>query len=154
VLRTRLVWLLMRLVSRERLADCHDRGWLRPLTFVLQRGELSILGGPGVRMRLSAATFEPWGAQALAVLSGTHEVQVQQALRRTVGRGAVVWDVGANIGAFSLVAARAVGPNGRVVAVEPEAASAPAVAENARRNGIDWIDVHEVAATAWTGQAD
>ncbi|CAN5497293.1 hypothetical protein BH20ACT18_BH20ACT18_04530 [soil metagenome] len=154
MLRTRLVWLLMRLVSWQRLADWHARGWLRPLSFVLARGELSMLGGVGLRMRLSAGTFEPWGAQAYAVLEGTHEVQVQEALRRMVGHGAVVWDVGANIGVFSLLAARIVGPSGRVVAIEPEAACAAAIGDHARRNAIDWIEVHAVAATARTGETE
>jgi predicted methyltransferase len=110
--------------------------------------------GAGVRLRLSAASLEPWGAQAPAVLTGTHEVQVQEARRRSVERGAVVWDVGANIGAFSLLAARAVGPAGRVVAVEPDAACAAAVADHARRNAIDWIEVHSAAAAAQSGATE
>ncbi|MDP2712479.1 MAG: FkbM family methyltransferase [Solirubrobacteraceae bacterium] len=150
ILRTRLVWLAMRLVPWRRMAGWHARGLLRPLTFVLLRGELSVLGGAAVGTRLGAAAFEPWGAQAYAVLTGTHELQVQEALRRTVGPGAVVWDVGANIGAFSLLAARTVGPAGRVVAIEPDARCAAAVADNAARNAIDWIDVHHVAAAAAT----
>lgn len=154
VLRTRLVWLLMRLVPWEQLAVWHARGWLRPLSFALLRGELRVLGGAGARTKLGAATFAPWGAQAYAVLTGTHEVQVQEALKRSVGAGDVVWDVGANIGAFSLLAARTVGPTGRVVAVEPEVGSARAIADNARRNAIGWIDVHPVAATAQTGDAE
>lgn len=145
--RTRLVWLLMRLVPHERLYRWHRRGLLRPLTAVLLRGELSVLGGLGVRMRLSAARFAPWGAQAYAVLTGTHEVQVQEAMRRTIGPGDVIWDVGANIGSLALVAARVVGPAGRVVALEPEAGCAAAIRANAARNAMTWLDVREVAAT-------
>jgi FkbM family methyltransferase len=36
--------------------------------------------------------------------------------------GHIVWDIGANIGLFSFVAAAAAGPDGRVLAVEPDAA--------------------------------
>ena len=147
VLRTRLVWLLMRAVPYERLYAWHRRGWLAPLEALLLRGDLAILGGPAVRMRLQARSFAPWGAQAYAVLTGTHEVQVQEALRRTVGAGDVVWDVGANIGALSLGAARIVGPTGRVVAVEPEAGCAAAIRANAARNGLTWLEVRAVAAT-------
>ena len=145
--RTRLVWLLMRLVSYERLFAWHRRGLLRPLEAVLLRGELLVLGGMGVRIRLSAEAFAPWGAQAYAVLTGTHEVQVQEALRRSVRPGDVVWDVGANIGSFALLAARVVGPAGRVVAIEPEAACAAAIRASAARNGMDGLDVREIAAT-------
>ena len=145
--RTRVVWLLMRLVSYERLFAWHRRGLLRPLEAVLLRGELAVLGGMGARTRLSAASFAPWGAQAYAVLTGTHEIQVQEALRRSAGRGDVVWDVGANIGSFSLLAARVVGPAGRVVAIEPEAGCAAAIRSSAARNGMDWLEVRAVAAT-------
>jgi FkbM family methyltransferase len=154
VLRTRLVWLLMRVVSRERLYEWHRRGWLVPLERLLLRGDLSVLGGPAVRMRLRARTFPPWGAQAYAVLTGTHEVQVQEALRRTVGAGDVVWDVGANIGALSLLAARVVGPTGRVIAVEPEAGCAAAIRANAARNDLEWLEVREVAATERSGDVE
>jgi len=41
--------------------------------------------------------------------------------RRMIGEGAIVIDVGANIGAHSLVIAKCVGPGGRVVAIEPTA---------------------------------
>lgn len=42
------------------------------------------------------------------------------ALVRHVQVGHVVWDVGANVGLFTFAAAWAAGPNGRVVAVEPD----------------------------------
>ncbi len=150
-LRTRLVWLLMRVVSHERLYAWHRRGWLAPLERVLLRGELNVLGGIGSGMHLGGASFAPWGAQAYAVLTGTHELQVQEALRRSVGAGDVVWDVGANIGALSLVAARMVGPTGRVIAVEPQAGCAAAIRANAARNDLGWIEVREVAATDHSG---
>jgi hypothetical protein len=41
-------------------------------------------------------------------------------LERLAGRGQVVYDVGANIGFFTLVAARSVGREGLVVAIEPD----------------------------------
>src|SRR5205807_2152840 len=41
-------------------------------------------------------------------------------LRAVAGRGDVVFDIGANIGFFSTLLSRWVGPEGRVVAVEPD----------------------------------
>jgi len=98
--RTRLVWLLMRLVPHERMARWAARGLLAPLTPLTGRGELQVLGGLGAGLRIDARSFAPWGAQAYAVLTGTHEIQVQQALVRTVRAGDHVWDVGANIGSL------------------------------------------------------
>ncbi len=37
-----------------------------------------------------------------------------------VRRGSIVWDVGANLGLFTFAAAAAAGPDGRVIAVEPD----------------------------------
>ncbi len=152
--RTRLVWLLMRVVPHERMSRWAARGLLRPLTPLTGRGELAILGGPAVRTRIEARSFAPWGAQAYAVLTGTHEVQVQQALIRSVRAGGHVWDVGANIGYLALVAARIVGPGGRVVAFEPDADCASAIRANAALNGLDTIEVVEAAAAARSGVAE
>jgi FkbM family methyltransferase len=152
--RTRLVWLLMRVVPRERMARWAARGLLRPLALLTGRGELSILGGLAHRLRIEARTFAPWGAQAYAVLTGTHEIQVQQALIRSARAGDHVWDVGANIGYLALVAARIVGPGGRVVAVEPDADCAAAIRTNAALNDLATIEVVEAAASDSSGVAD
>jgi FkbM family methyltransferase len=152
--RTRLVWLLMRLVPHERLARWSARGLLRPLGPLTGRGELAILGGLAARMRIEARTFAPSGAQAYAVLTGTHEIQVQQALVRSVRAGDHVWDVGSNIGYLALVAARIVGPGGRVVAIEPDAGCAAAIRTNAALNGLATIEVVEAAASDRSGVAD
>jgi FkbM family methyltransferase len=152
--RTRVVWLLMRVVSHERLARWAARGLLRPLAPLTGRGELSILGGLAVGLRLDARTFAPWGAQAYAVLTGTHEIQVQQALVRSLREGDHVWDVGANIGYVALVAARIVGSSGRVVALEPDADCAAAIRTNAARNDLASIEVVEAAAAERSGAAE
>ena len=39
---------------------------------------------------------------------------------QTIAPGSTVIDVGANIGCFTMVAAKLVGPTGRVFALEPE----------------------------------
>ncbi|HEV7805519.1 MAG TPA: FkbM family methyltransferase [Solirubrobacteraceae bacterium] len=154
VARTRLVWLLMRVVPHERMARWSARGLLRPLQPLTGRGELTILGGLAARLRIEARTFAPWGAQAYAVLTGTHEIQVQQALVRSLRAGDHVWDVGSNIGYLALVAARIVGPGGRVVAIEPDAGCAAAIRMNAALNGLATIEVLEAAATDRSGVAD
>lgn len=155
MLRTRLVWLLMRLVPLERRTRWAARGLLRPLTPIIARGDLQILGGPAVRRRLDARSFSVWGAQAYPVLTGTHEIAVQEALVRSLRAGDSVWDVGANIGYLALVAAGMVGPRGHVVAIEPDPDCAAAIRTNAALNGLDTtIEVVEAAASDRSATAD
>src|SRR4051794_14871283 len=49
------------------------------------------------------------------------EPHVERALNRLLGRGDVGYDIGANLGYFSAVMARAVAPTGVVVSLEPVA---------------------------------
>lgn len=63
-------------------------------------------------------------------LRGAAESAVQKVLAERLHPGMVFYDLGANIGLFSLLAARLVGPEGRVFSFEPDAV----VAERLRRN--------------------
>ena len=55
----------------------------------------------------------------LAHRLGIYEIHVQRALLQALTPGAVFYDVGANVGYFSLLGARLVGEKGRVFAFEP-----------------------------------
>jgi len=67
--------------------------------------------------------------------------------------GDVVIDVGANVGHMALLAARKVGPAGRVVAIEPGARSYGLLASNAARNFPDRIDTLRAACDEHDGTA-
>lgn len=153
-LRTRLLWLMMRAVSLDRRMLWARRGYLRWARPILGRGQVSILGGLAVRLRLDAASFSPSGAQAYPVLTGTHEIQVQQAILRSIAEGDVVWDVGANIGFLSLVASRLVGDAGMVVAIEPDPTCAAAVRRAVHINRLSNLTVVEAAASARSGTGE
>lgn len=68
-------------------------------------------------------------------------------------RGGTFVDVGANWGYFTLVAAHAVGPRGRVVALEPDPRMAAELRGNVARNGIGHATVMETAASEAAGRA-
>lgn len=67
--------------------------------------------------------------------------------------GGVFVDIGANCGLFSLFAAKAVGPQGRVLAVEPQPEMARRLRFNAKANGFDQIALREMAIGAEEGRA-
>jgi len=72
------------------------------------------------------------GSRLLA--EGTYEKKLTNALPHLLNEGHVFYDVGANEGWFSLIAARIVGSGGRVVAVEPQERLWPVVLQNASLN--------------------
>jgi FkbM family methyltransferase len=53
-----------------------------------------------------------------------------------VRRGQVVYDIGANIGVYTILAARQAGPNGKVYAFEPHAANFTRLIDNLIRNNL------------------
>jgi FkbM family methyltransferase len=57
-------------------------------------------------------------------------------LREEVRPGDVFYDVGANIGVFTLIAGKLLGPTGHVYAFEPHAANAVSLAENVAANDL------------------
>lgn len=82
---------------------------------------------------------------------GTYERENVQTLRSLVHEGMTVWDVGANVGAMTLILSRLVGPTGRVVAFEPGPRNAKALRRHvgSRRN----VEVVEAAVSSSTGEA-
>jgi FkbM family methyltransferase len=78
--------------------------------------------------------------------SGRWEPAESRWLRDRLRAGHTMVDVGANIGYFSALASRAVGPEGSVVAVEPEARNLRLLRHNLWRNGCDNVWVVPAAA--------
>jgi FkbM family methyltransferase len=67
---------------------------------------------------------------------GQYELDIQNALKRELKPGAIAYDVGANAGFFTLIAARLVGPTGKVVAFDPAPENCESVREQAELNGF------------------
>jgi FkbM family methyltransferase len=125
-----------------------------PLRTLVQRGMARILSGeatvkhgPGAGLRLEAS-----GAKA-AFTVGTDEPAVQEELVRILHPGSVVYDVGANVGFLTLIAARLVGPEGHVYAFEPIPANVRAIERNAALNELGNVTVVELALSDRAGDA-
>jgi FkbM family methyltransferase len=73
-------------------------------------------------------------------VEGDFEGHVRRLLECLDLEGGVVVDVGANIGIYTLPLAGMVGPRGRVLAFEPEAAAFAQLEHNARVNGLAQIE--------------
>lgn len=94
-----------------------------------------ILRGSGQGLRFNVA-----GSHSAFIL-GNHEPEVQELLAQLLKPGMVYYDAGANVGFFAVIAARLVGPSGRVVCFEPLPQNARQIEYNAQLNAFPNIAV-------------
>jgi len=85
--------------------------------------------------------------------SGKYEPHLTAVFERYCTPGTTVVDVGANLGYYSLLAARLVGPSGRVIALEPNSENCRLLLSSMRRSGLANVQVLPVAADVETGWA-
>ncbi len=115
-------WASRKLVPRDSLA------WVQ-----VRRGPAQ-----GLWLRLNPRTGRNY-------FDGGGETEVQEALQKHLLPGMTFYDIGANIGFFSLLAARLVGERGRVVAFEADPEVAGRLREHVARNALNWIKVEQNA---------
>lgn len=84
---------------------------------------------------------------------GSYEINKRMAFEREIPAGAVVYDVGANAGYFSLLAAVLVGSEGRVYAFEPLPRNVEFLNKHIQLNRLDNIAVIEAAVSDRSGEA-
>ena len=83
---------------------------------------------------------------------GDVEPSVQSALAMHLEPGDVFYDLGANIGFYTLLAARATGPHGKVFSFEPDFENARRLERNVVRNGF--ANVSMVEAGVWSSSGE
>jgi FkbM family methyltransferase len=89
-----------------------------------------------------------------SIAFGNLESAVQEAMVRHLGHGDVLYDIGANIGFFSMLGAHLSGLDaGKVYAFEAAPDNADAIRANARLNDIPNIRVFQRAVSAHAGRA-
>lgn len=85
-------------------------------------------------------------------LRGETESEVQRILEARLHSGMVFYDLGANIGLFTLLAARLVGASGKVFSFEPDPEVALRLRRNIERNGFQNITLVETGVWSASGQ--
>jgi len=89
----------------------------------------------------------------LDMMSGKYEQQTTQVFEEAAKPGMVVLDIGAHVGYYSLLAARIVGPEGRVYSFEPEPQNYSLLVKNIDRNGYENITPVNAAVSNQMGVA-
>jgi FkbM family methyltransferase len=118
----------------------------RVLRLVPADTRVRILQGPlrGARWIAGASTAGCW--------LGSYERAVQDAMVAMVARGDTVYDVGANVGFFTLLASRLVGAAGRVYAFEPIPETAWMLRRHVEMNHAENVQVVEAAVSDEAGE--
>ncbi len=84
---------------------------------------------------------------------GTIEATERAFFRQELQPGQVFFDIGANLGLFTLTAAKRVGPSGRVFAFEPSAREARLLQHNIDQNGFKNVTIVRGALSDHEGKA-
>ena len=84
---------------------------------------------------------------------GSYEMNKRLAFEREIPNGAVLYDIGANVGYFSLLAAKLVGPEGRVYAFEPLPRNIEFLRKHIKINKFENIEVVDAAVSDHSGEA-
>lgn len=119
----------------HRVISADDKIWTR------------VAAGPSKGLWLE---LNPRTGRAYAL--GTVEAGVQQFLVERLNHNDVFYDLGANIGVFSLLAARMVGDHGKVFSFEPDSTNAERLRRNTARN--QFTNVTVVEAGVWSETCD
>lgn len=90
--------------------------------------------------------------QTYVYLFGTWEPDLTAFMRRRLRPGATFIDVGANVGFFSALASKLVGPHGAVVAIEPAPETIAALQETVAANGLANIRLVPAAVSDHDGE--
>jgi len=85
-------------------------------------------------------------AVAKYVLSNAYEPHVTQLFRDRLSPGMGVLDIGANIGYYSMLFAQLVGPEGYVLAIEPNPSNCKLLEASRRLNGFENLTLVQAAA--------
>jgi FkbM family methyltransferase len=103
---------------------------------------------PGLYFRASLMSH----VDVCLIREGTFEPETTQLFASLLAPGMTVFDLGANVGLYTLWAAHRVGPTGRVHSFEPTPYVANALRNNISLNGFSQVVVNEAAVSETAGK--
>ncbi len=116
-----------------------------PLRLIPRTATMPILRGRGrgTRWITGSSTHGAWW--------GSYERDMRRLIEASVTPGSVVFDIGAHVGLYTLLASRLVGPGGTVVAFEPLPRNLRYLREHLRINRIGNVRVIDAAVSDRAG---
>lgn len=118
-----------------------------PLKLVPAGAKVRVLQGPMRGMKWIA------GSHTHGCWLGSYERDKQALFLRHIRPGVAVYDIGANVGFYTLLASRIVGPAGSVIAFEPLPRNLALLREHIRCNELANVRVIDAAVAERAGEA-
>lgn len=118
-----------------------------PLRLIPKRMAMPIMQGRlrGTKWIVGAGEHGYW--------LGSYEMNKRLAFEREIAPGTVMYDIGANVGYFSLLAAELAGPEGQVYAFEPLPRNVEFLEKHIKINKCDNIKIVAAAVSDHSGEA-
>lgn len=118
-----------------------------PLRFIPQQTVLPVIQGKlrGKKWIVGSSIHSCW--------LGMYEHDERILFEQTIAQGSVVFDIGANVGFYTLLASVLVGPTGRVFAFEPLERNLSYLRQHLRLNDVKNVTVIEAAVLDRSGAA-
>jgi FkbM family methyltransferase len=118
-----------------------------PLRLLPRGASLPVIAGPnaGLKWIIGSGPHSCW--------LGINEISKRRLFNQVVTRGSIVFDIGANVGSYTLQASRLCGPEGRVVAFEPSPDNLAYLARHIDINRLENVTVIAAALTDSDGHA-
>jgi FkbM family methyltransferase len=119
-----------------------------PLKLIPANAQVRVIRGPlrGKRWIAGSSNHGCW--------LGRYKRERQRAFSAALKRGDVVYDLGANVGFYSLLASVLVGPEGRVFSFEPNPRNLDLLHRHLKLNGVTNCSVLDVAVSCLDGTAN
>lgn len=130
----------------EALSRVRPTALVDPL-YRLLRGCRYVVAYRGIRLWIT-----PYSHLGRSVLEGAYEPGTEDELRSHLVPGGVFVDVGANEGFYCAFASQALGPEGTIIAFEPQSALGPVIRRNVALNGDGRLILHRAVASDTPGQ--
>jgi FkbM family methyltransferase len=135
----------VRFPGRERIL----RILFPPEYFRFKYEEKVVYYDKGLRLRCDLGSYIEWSI----FFKGYYAPDLSLALKHFVKPGMFVIDVGANIGAYTLIFGKQVGPRGKVISVEPNPETYDRLLYNIEFNGLeDTVKVFKIALSDKPGE--
>jgi FkbM family methyltransferase len=129
-------------VANFRVSSLFGRLLRWPLKLIPKGSEIRVMSGPlkGMRWITDASNATCW--------LGVYENDKQRAMQELMMPGQVMFDLGANVGFYTLIGSRMVGDGGRVIAFEPARRNLPYLHRHLALNNIKNCEVIEAAVSS------